>query len=110
MQTHAQRGGLVVVACVRWCANRSTETAQARATGPRRLKQSSVAKRKEPVIAKDHVVQHANAEHVTRFFESPRYLLVFLAGRRIAARMIVNKNDRSRTQIERRSPYLTWMN
>lgn len=84
----------------------SKETAQARPTGDkRRLEQASVAEREEPIIAKDHVVQHANAEHVSGFFESPRDFLVFLTGRRIAARVVVNEHDGRRAQVKRRAPH-----
>jgi hypothetical protein len=76
----------------------------------RRLNQASVTERKEPPVSKYHVIEHPDTKHLASFLEAAGDFLIFLAWTRFAARMIVNKNDRSRAQMERRSPYLARMN
>ena len=74
------------------------------------LQQASIIEREKPLVAKHHVVKHADAEHIAGFFQAARDLNVFWAGRRIAARVIVNENHRSRTQVERQARSLASMN
>jgi hypothetical protein len=58
------------------------------------LEQASVAERKESLLPEHDVIQHPNPEHVARFFQAPRDLLVLLARSGITARVIMHENHR----------------
>jgi hypothetical protein len=64
-----------------------------------RLHQPSITERKEPPVAKYHVVEHSDTKHLAGFLEPARDFLIFLTWTRFAARVVVNKNHSSRTKM-----------
>jgi hypothetical protein len=54
-----------------------------------------------PVTSDDDVIMHCNAERLGRFDNCTRHLNVGARRRRVAGRMIVNKDDRRRRQFQR---------
>jgi len=61
-------------------------------------------------ITDNHVIQNPNAKIVTYSFESAGDFFIFLTGRGVTGRVIVNENDRRRVSEESTFEYFTGMN